>query len=821
MSGHETMRFASLLRGYRIAAGLTQEALAERSGLGARSIQGLERAETRPRRETLRHLVAALRLSPEQAVELERAALPIPRRRQVVPLTAGAARGGGRPDVSMRHNLPVQLTSFVGRERALIDLHDRLRSTHLLTLTGTGGCGKTRLALQVASHSVDDYVDGVWLVELAGGVDPALVDQSVATVAAVREIAGQPLLTTVVAALRSSQLLLVLDNCEHLIEACARLADAILRACPNIRILATSREPLGIAGEVGWRVPSLTIAPAEQPPHPDDLLAGEAVRLFVDRAVAAEPSFGLTEQNAAAVARICRRLDGIPLAIELAARRVTALSVEQIAGRLDQRFLLLSGGNRAGLPRQQTLAATVDWSYNLLSPPERALFDRLSVFAGGFTLEAAETVAGEMGEDAGSSPPGATGPARTDVVDLLTHLVDKSLVVADMEAAGTERYHLLETLRQYAHERLAQRGEREAIGRRHATYYLDRGVEARPYVLGPDQVSWLNRLDRDHDNLHAALRWAIEREDADLGLRLVASLSWFWYLRGHYGEARALRAAVLALPTRPDLAALRAELLQGGGMLAIHQGDYPAARAFLDEGLAIARRVSDPSLLALTLITLGWVTRVQDDYATARPALEEGLAVARAAGDAFHTAMASHHLGLLDLEADRDVDVAWSRNEESLAYFRQIGNRRMAGVVLVAMSRVARLAAHAARARTLIIEAVHAYGEVGDVGQIPQTLHVLASLDADEGQLARAVRLAAAAAKLADLLGARAWPVTIRERDAWLVPARTALGDAIFAHTWAEGQAMTREQAVAYALERWTLPQTTGGAGQISPFPLG
>ena len=800
MSEHKTMRFASLLRGFRVAAGLTQEALAERSGLGVRSVQGLERAETRPRRETLRHLVDALHLSPEQAMELERAALTVLRPRQVVPLRAGAARGGARPDPSVRHNLPVQLTSFVGRERALTDLRDRLRSTHLLTLTGTGGCGKTRLALQVAAAAVDDYVDGVWLVELAGMVEPALVDQSVATVAAVREIAGQPLLTTVLTALRARHLLLVLDNCEHLIEACARLTDAILRACPNVRILATSREPLGIDGEVAWRVPSLTVAPAEHPPHPGDLLTGEAVRLFVDRAVAAEPSFQFSEQNAAAVVRICRRLDGIPLAIELAARRVTALSAQRIAVRLDQRFRLLSGGSRVGLPRQQTLAATVDWSYNLLSPPERVLFDRLSVFAGGFTLEAAETVAGETGEDAGSSPRRVTGPDLTEVVDLLTHLVDKSLVVADLEAAGTERYRLLETLRQYAHERLATRGECEEIGHRHAAYYLDRGVEARPHVLGPDQVSWLDRLDRDHDNLHAALRWAIEREDADLGLRLVASLSWFWYLRGHYGEARALRAAVLALPTRPDLAALRAELLQGGGMLAIHQGDYPAARAFLDEGLAIARRVNAPSLLALTLITVGWVTRVQDDYATARPALEEGLAVARAAGDAFHTAMALHHLGLLDLEADQDIDVAWSRNEESLTFFRQIGNRRMAGVVLMGMSRVARLAARAARARSLIIEAMQAFGEVGDVGQIPHTLHVLASLDADEGQLARAVRLAAAAAKLADLLGARAWPVTLRERDAWLVPTRAALGDAIFAHAWAEGHAMTREQAVADAL---------------------
>jgi predicted ATPase/transcriptional regulator with XRE-family HTH domain len=803
MSVEDATSFARLLRQRRVAAGLTQEALAERSGLGARSIQGLERAETRPRRETLRQLINALGLAPEQAAEFELAARPAPRHRRGVPLTAGVTRGGAGLDASARHNLPVQLTSFVGRERAVIDLRDRLRATHLLTLTGTGGCGKTRLALEVAANDVDAYVDGVWLVELAGVVEPALVDQSVATVAAVREVAGQPLLATVLAALHSRQLLLVLDNCEHLIEACARLTDAILRACPNVRILATSREPLGIDGEVSWRVPSLTVAAAT---GPDDPLTGEAARLFVDRAVAAAPSFSWTEQNAEAVARVCRRLDGIPLAIELAARRVTALSVEQIAVRLDQRFRLLTGGSRAGLPRHQTLAAIVDWSYNLLSLPERVLFDRLAVFAGGFTLDGAETVAGDIDERAGSCPPSATSLATPDVVDLLTHLVDKSLVVADLEAAGTERYRLLETLRQYAYERLEARGEREEIRRRHAAYYLDCGVEAGPHVLGPEQVTWLDRLDRDHDNLHAALRWAIERKNADLGLRLVASLSWFWYLRGHYGEARALRSAVLALPTRPDLATLRAELLQGAGMLAIHQGDYPAARAFLDEGLAIARQVSNPRLLAFTLITVGWVTRVQDDYVTARPALEEGLTVARDAGDDFHAAMASHHLGLLDLEADRDVDVAWSRNEESLAYFRQIGNRRMAGVVLVAMSRVARLATDVARARTLIIEAIHAYGEVGDVGQIPQTLHVLASLDADAGQLTSAVRLAAAAAKLANFLGAAAWPVTLRERDAWLVPARATLGDADFARAWAEGQSMTREQAVAYALDRSTLP---------------
>jgi predicted ATPase len=570
-----------------------------------------------------------------------------------------------------------------------------------LTLTGTGGCGKTRLSLQLAVGVAEAYPDGVWLVELAALADPRLVDRSAAAAVGVREVPGQPIRATVLATLRPRQLLLVLDNCEHLIVGCAALADAILGACPNVRIVATSREPLTIAGEVAWRVPSLAVAPVERIPRPDDLLAYEAVRLFVDRAGAAQPAFLLTEQNAPAVAHICRRLDGIPLAIELAARRVTALSVEQIAARLDQRFRLLTVGSRTALPRQQTLAATVDWSYNLLSPPEKTLFDRLAVFAGSFTLEAAEAVCGvpEAGRrvagDAllGETSAGAEGGALVraeDVLDLLTRLVEKSLVVAEVGTGGSERYRLLETLRQYARARLVARGELEDVGRRHAAHYLDEAVEADRHLQGPDQAGWLDRLERDHDNLRAALRWAIGRTDAELAMRLAASLSYFWYFRGHFDESRALRATVLAMSAGPESAALRAELLQGIGMLVLRQGEYPAARAYLDEGLATARRVGDRRLLAATLATLGFVARVQDDYAAARSALAEGLALAREVGDTFHTAMALHHLGLLALEDDRDAEAAWSLNEQSLALYQHIGNRRMVGVVLGNMGRVAR-----------------------------------------------------------------------------------------------------------------------------------
>jgi non-specific serine/threonine protein kinase len=814
MSGQEPTSFAEVLRRYRSAAGLTQEALAERSGLGIRSIQGLELGETRPRRETMRRLTDALRLSDDDAAMLQRVGESGPRPREAVSAGVGAARRGSGRSPTVHHNLPVQLTSFVGRERELIELRMRLGTARLLTLIGTGGCGKTRLALQVAASAVDAYPDGVWLVELAGLAEPSLVDQAVATVTAVREAAGQPIRATLLVALRARRLLLVLDNCEHLIDACATLADAILRACPDVQILATSREPLGIDGEVAWRVPSLAVASAEGALSHDDLVASEAVHLFADRAMAAQSSFVLSERNAPAVAQICRRLDGIPLAIELGARRVTALSVEQIAARLVQCFGLLTGGSRAVLPRQQTLAATIEWSYLLLSPPERALFDRLAVFAGGFTLDAVEGVGfqdvgvadifaaerlGFSDADALSSSPETQYP-KPDTLEVLARLVDKSLVVADLEAAGTERYRLLETLRQYAHERLEARGELEAIRRRHAAYFLGLATEAGRELLGADQVRWLDRLDRDHDNLHAALSWALELGEAEVGLRMAIGLAYFWYFRGHYSEARTLREAILALPAGPELDAQRAEMLHGVGMLALNQGDFDRARASLDEGLTIARRLGERVLLIPILATLGFVTRVQCEYATARSVLEEGIMLARAAGDTFHSAMAVHHLGLVAFEADRDLTTAWTLNEEALACYGQLGNRRMLGVVRMAMGRIAQARGDVAEARAQVFEALNLHQQVGEPGLIPFMLDVLAGIDADDGQVERAVTVAGAASALGALLGTRIWPVVQREREARLELARQVLGEVRFAQLWAAGQAMPRDRAVAYAL---------------------
>ncbi|MGH2352814.1 MAG: ATP-binding protein, partial [Chloroflexota bacterium] len=412
------------------------------------------------------------------------------------------------------HNLPLQLTSFVGRERELPAVRDLLAEHRLVTLTGPGGTGKTRLALQVAADVLPAYPDGVWLVALAALADPALVPHAVAQAVGVREEPGRPLLGTLADALRPKRLLLVLDNCEHLLDACAHLADALLRACPHLRVLATGREALGIAGETAWRVPSLGLPDARHLPPVEVLSQYEAVRLFIDRALAVQPGFRVTNQNALAVVQVCARLDGIPLAIELAAARVRVLPVEQLLVRLEDRFRLLSGGSRTALERHQTLRAAVDWSYDLLTEPENAVFARLAVFAGGFTLDAAEAVCAGDGIEA------------VEVLDLLTHLVDKSLAVVDEQPDGTARYRLLETLRHYAREKLAAREEADTVRAQHATHYLALAEQADPELRGPRGAGWLDRLRRDLDNMREALAWAEAGGEAELGLRLAAALLW-------------------------------------------------------------------------------------------------------------------------------------------------------------------------------------------------------------------------------------------------------------------------------------------------------
>ena len=421
------------------------------------------------------------------------------------------------------NNLAQQVTSFVGRERELAEVKKLLAQTRLATLLGAGGIGKTRLSLHAAVEVLDDFADGVWFVELAPIADPRLLAQAVAPVLGVKEEAGRPVQEALLKFVQDRQLLLVLDNCEHLLQGCAELAKQLLQAGAQVKILATSREPLHVAGETTYPVPSLSLPEPRMRIAHTALTQYEAIRLFVDRAAAARPAFRLTPNNATLVADICRRLDGIPLALELAAARVRVLSVETIAARLSDRFRLLTGGDRTALPRQQTLRACIDWSYDLLTEAERSVLRRLAVFAGGWTLEAAEAV-------------GTGGDVQADeVLDVPAQLVEKSLVA--MDAEGT-RYQLLETVRQYAQDRLHESGEAEAIRERHRDYFLALAEEAEPKLLGAEQAAWLRRLEAEHDNLRAGLSWSLEDSGSQAGLRLCGALQRFWITRGHFSEGR-------------------------------------------------------------------------------------------------------------------------------------------------------------------------------------------------------------------------------------------------------------------------------------------
>src|SRR5579884_1260938 len=492
------------------------------------------------------------------------------------------------------HNLPVQLTSFIGREKEMEEIKRLLSTAHLLTLTGSGGCGKTRLALQVAADRVEEYADGVWLVELAAIADLGLVPQTVAVALGVSEEPNRPLGETLANYLRPKSLLLVLDNCEHLLTACAQLADTLLRTCPKVRILASSREGLGLLGEALYHVPSLSLPDEKRLPTLEQLSQYEAVRLFVERAVLSRPDFAVTAQNAASVVQICSRLDGIPLAIELAAARARALAVEQLAQRLDDRFRLLTGGSRTALPRQQTLRATIDWSYDLLSQAERTLLRRLSVFLGGWTLEAAEAVcadashapprAAAMGAGEHAAAPleagsreNAGGPVAAEaVLDLLSRLVDKSLVLVEESAEAEARYRLLETVRQYSRDRLMESEEARDLRCRHRDWFLTLAEGAERRLRGPDQVAWLNRLAQEHDNLRMALEWCRAEEDAgaEAGLRLAGALWRFWRVRGYLSEGRERLEAALAQASASERTAQRAKALYGLAALAWGQGDY-------------------------------------------------------------------------------------------------------------------------------------------------------------------------------------------------------------------------------------------------------
>ncbi len=701
--------------------------------MGVLSAQGRRTAALRVYQALATALEADLDLAPNGAIEALRARLvaqeAAPHAADRPPHTPSTTATTATPATPT--NLPVPLSGFVGRAWERSEIAGMVADTRLLTLTGPGGCGKTRLALEVAGALAGSYPDGVWHVELAALRDATLLAGVVAVALGVRERADRPVRDTVRDFLRPRETLLLLDNCEHLIDGCATLATDLLHACPGVRILATSREALRIAGETIWRVPGLAVPPADVRPEPALLLRFEAVQLLCARARASRPDFALTTANASAVMQICRRLDGLPLAIELAAARLATLAVDAVAARLDDCFGLLTGGSRTALPRQQTLRATMEWSYGLLSAGEQRLLRRLSVYAGGCAVEAVAAVCAAEGTLAGAAP------------DLLDGLVGKSLVGLE-DADGAGRYRLLETVRQYGWERLEEAGEAAAAGRTHAAYYLALAEEAEPALTGPDQGRWLQRLDREYDNLRAALRRSRDGGEWEIGLRLAAALWRFWYVRGRGSEGQQWLEDLLAVRGGGDSARAptpaRARALYGASVLAAEQGDYRRAEALSAENLTLFAQLDDTLGRARALNLRATVARYQGDHARAAALYEESLALFRALGHAQATAVALNNLGAMAVDQGAYAR-AVTLNEESLAIKRGLRDVRGIARSLLNLGEVARYQGDHDRAGLLFEESLALSRELEDRPGVALALNNLGDVARTRGDDERATEL--------------------------------------------------------------------------------
>jgi predicted ATPase/class 3 adenylate cyclase len=682
------------------------------------------------------------------------------------------------------NNLPSQMTSFVGRERELAEVEALLGKTRLLTLVGVGGLGKTRLSLQVAADALDHYPDGIWFVELAPLQDARRVPQAVASVLGVKEDAGRPVIEALIRHVKDRQMLLILDNCEHLLDACAELARQLLQSGPHLKVLTSSRESLHVTGEASYPVPSLAVPDPHAKIELADLAQYEAVHLFIDRAVAAQPAFRATRQNAAAITDICRRLDGIPLAIELAAARVRTLSVDKIAERLSDRFRLLTGGDRTVLPRQQTLRASIDWSYDLLAESERALLRRLAVFAGGFSLEAAEA-AGKGGEI-----------NESQVLDLLTQLVEKSLVELEVEG---ERYRLLDTVRQYAQERLDESGDGDEVRARHLAFYLALAEAASPALVGPDQGAWLARLDLERENLLSAHAWCDRAEGgAELGLRLVHSVKKYWVKRGLLGLGDRVTVEALARAGAQERSLARSQGLFDAGQLECFMGRYGEAQRYLMESLAIAREIADTSMVAAVLQPLGLASLGQGDLAAARGHFEEAIDLARQLGDKHELLAAFNALAQLH-RLEGDPDTAEPLYEKVLALARELGDRESIAIGLLNLAMVSIGRGSGPRAGRMLLEVLEIAREIGSKPAGQSVLEVSAGLASSSSDWERAARFFGMAEAQTERTGLHRDPAD----EAFLAPlitkTREALGAGQFASAEAEGRTLSYEEATSEA----------------------
>lgn len=727
------------------------------------------------------------------------------------------------------NNLPTPLTSFIGRDTEVAEVKRLLPEARLVTLTGSGGCGKTRLALQAASELGANYSNGVWFVELAPIADPMLVPQILLAIFNLREDSHRTALDVLMDYLRAKTLLLVLDNCEHLIETCAQISKSLLQACPKLKILASSREALGIAGEAPYRVPSLATPNPERLPALEKFLEVDSIRLFIERATTAKPDFTLTKDNASFVAQICFRLDGIPLAIELAAARVKMLSPEQIASRLDDRFRLLTGGSRTALPRQQTLRALIDWSYSLLSEPEKTLFRRLAVFVGGWTLEAAESVCGE--ERGGA-----------DVLDLLTRLVDKSLVFSE-ESTGEIRYHRLETIRQYSREKFLETDEVETIRNRHLAFYVQFSQEAEKHMQGRERLKWTHLLEAEQDNLRAAMEWGLARNPEN-ALRIAASMPTFWTAGGYSAEGfRWLQQALERVEATKGYKqlSLRAKALVGLALLYLSFGDNINARHVAEESVALYRQSQDRYGLAYALGILAMPYGFLGEGTQAEAALKEGIVIARAEKNVFALVWGLNNLSLATLVLHGDLETAQRYTDEVRQISQEAGIEwtaanayQMSGLIaarrqefdkarahfeqsIMALQRIdahfnvilvksdlahlERQLGNHQRALELYHKTLVAFRDMGQTGAVAHQLECFGFIALAQNQNERALQLFAAANALREKGGT---PMTPDEQiyfDEQLKGLRLKINSVQFDSKWAKGRAMTMEQAIQFALQ--------------------
>ncbi|MGH2405194.1 MAG: tetratricopeptide repeat protein [bacterium] len=729
---------------------------------------------------------------------------------------------------ALPHNLPVQLTSFIGREKEMTQIRQLLETSRLLALVGPGGGGKTRLAIQSAAEVLEGFKDGVWFVELGPLSDPKVVPQVTASVLGIREPA-RAALEALLDSVRARRTLIIFDNCEHVLDGCAELARNLLHSAPRLQIMATSREPLSVPGEVTYRVLPLSLpTPWQQLPPLQELSKFESIRLFIERATAAQSTFMLTEGNAKSVTEICWRLDGIPLAIELAAARIRVLSPEQIAARLNNRFRLLSGGSRTALAHHRTLQAALDWSHDLLGPTEKILLRRLSVFSGWFPLEAVESICSD------------DEVAEEDVLDLLTSLVDKSLVIVEQER-GEARYRLLETVREYSRDKLVEAGEAVDRRNRHLQWYASLAERAEPELQGPRQEMWLGRLEAEHDNVRGALEWGMTEEgDAESALRLAAAIRWFWEVRGYWREGRNWleQIVVRAGATAPSL--LRARALQGIGLIALRQGDINRVVQVGEESLALVSGVGDKQGRAASLTILGLYSCATRDFGRAEALGGESLALCREMGHKWGIAASLHMLALV-ARYRGELDRADAFFEEEMKLSRELGDRWVMAQALRDQGLVARDRGDYERAEKLTQESLKLLRELGDkvdtagglsnlgilawvqnqhekaAALFKESLTLRKELDDKPGiavcllglgvvsqsigEHERATRLFGAAEGLRKALGAQL-PPFIRDRyDSHVNDLRASVGEPTFTTAWTEGHAMTLEQAVKYTLD--------------------